>query len=184
MLERSWTRRTFLRTAVMAAPVVFGLFDRAELAARELPAGELSLYNTHTDEHLEVCYRDPAGRYDRHALAALDQALRCHYTGTSIRMDLGAIEFLNLVDKTLGDRHEIHIISGFRSPEYNRRLLRQGRRVVPHSLHLVGKAIDFRIPGIDLGRIRQTAVNLKAGGVGYYSRSGFVHIDSGRFRTW
>jgi uncharacterized protein YcbK (DUF882 family) len=184
MVDQLWTRRAFVRMSLVGAPAMLLLLDRGEPWGRELPAAELSLYNTHTDERLQVCYRDRARRYDRRALAALNHALRCHYTGAAIEMDLGAIEFLNLVDKTLGSGHEIHIISGFRSPEYNRTLLRQGRGVVRHSLHLVGKAIDFRIPGVDLRRVRRTAVDLGLGGVGYYPASGFVHIDSGRFRTW
>jgi uncharacterized protein YcbK (DUF882 family) len=184
MPDQTWTRRTFLRTWLIGAAALLAPLDRAELLARELPAGELSLYNTHTDERLDVCYRDRAGRYDRRGLEALDHVLRCHYSGESIRMDLAAIEFLNLVDKTLGRGHDIHIISGFRSPEYNRKLLRQGRGVASHSLHLRGKAIDFRISGVDLRRVRQTAVDLELGGVGFYPSSGFVHIDSGRLRTW
>jgi uncharacterized protein YcbK (DUF882 family) len=184
MLDLTLTRRWFLRASLLAGPALLALLDGAELMAGELPPGELSLYNTHTDERLEVCYRNPAGRYDGQALAALNRALRCHYTGDAIPMDLEAIEFLNLVDKALGRGHEIHIISGFRSPVYNRKLLRQGRGVVPHSLHLVGKAIDFRIPGVNLGTVRQTAVDLQLGGVGYYPTAAFVHIDSGRFRTW
>lgn len=84
----------------------------------------------------------------------------------------------------MGADNELHIISGFRSPEYNQLLIRKGRGVIRHSLHLEGKAIDFRIPGVDLGTVRRVALSLERGGVGYYPRSGFVHLDSGAFRFW
>lgn len=97
-------------------------------------------------------------------------------------MDIGVIEYLNAVDKRLGRNHEIHIISGYRSLEYNELLIRQGKAVAKHSLHLVGRAVDIRIPGVALPLVRQAALGLEYGGVGYYPRSGFIHLDSGRFR--
>ena len=99
-------------------------------------------------------------------------------------MDKRVIEFINTVDKQLGGGNEIHIISGFRSPEYNNLLIREGRNVVKNSLHLQGKAIDIHFPQIPLNKVRQAALKLRYGGVGYYPKSGFVHLDSGRFRFW
>jgi uncharacterized protein YcbK (DUF882 family) len=145
--------------------------------------GALRLYNIHTAERLQVTYRDASGRYDAGALRALNHLLRCHATGEVAEMDLAVIEFVNLVDQRLGRGHEFHIISGYRSSEYNARLLRRGG-VVRHSLHLVGRAIDIRIPGVDLRTVRQTALSLAYGGVGYYPRSSFVHLDSGPLRSW
>jgi uncharacterized protein YcbK (DUF882 family) len=110
--------------------------------------------------------------------------MRCHYTNQITVMDINAIEYLNLVDKKLGGGHEIHIISGYRSPTYNSLLAQNGRHVARHSLHRVGQAIDIAIPGIPLDKIRHTAVALQLGGVGYYPGAGFVHIDSGKIRTW
>jgi uncharacterized protein YcbK (DUF882 family) len=90
---------------------------RAEAAA--LPEGELSFYNVHTDERLRVRYRDERGRYDLSALDDLNHILRCHHTGEVAAMDPRVIEHLNLVQKTLGGEGEIHVISGYRSPDYN-----------------------------------------------------------------
>lgn len=149
-----------------------------------MPEGKLSLINIHTDEKLSVTYRNASGQYDTEALKALNWILRCHYSGQAMEMDTNAIEFVNLTDKRLGGNNEIHIISGYRSPEYNQLLIREGRHVVQNSLHLKGKAIDIRIPHVDLSKVRDVALDLKLGGVGYYRQSDFVHLDSGRFRTW
>ncbi|HZR45724.1 MAG TPA: DUF882 domain-containing protein, partial [Candidatus Manganitrophaceae bacterium] len=79
---------------------------------------------------------------------------------------------------------EIHVISGYRSPEYNALLIREGRGAAKKSLHLQGKAIDIRIPAVGLDILRKTALSLEYGGVGYYPQSGFVHLDSGAVRFW
>jgi len=146
--------------------------------------GSLSLYNTHTAERLSVTFRNTDGNYDIDALNAVNWILRCHFTNQQTVMDVNTIEFLNLVDNRLGGGNEIHIISGYRSPAYNSLLSNNGRHVAKQSLHLVGKALDISIPGTDLHTVRRTAVALKLGGVGYYPGAGFVHIDSGKFRTW
>ncbi len=146
--------------------------------------GRLALYNTHTRETLDVTFRDGSGRYDAAALAAIDRILRCHYTGLVAHMDVAALEFLNAVDRRLGGDREIHVISGFRSAQYNEWLIRHGHGVAPHSLHLVGKAIDVRFPGVPLAAVRDAARALRLGGVGYYPTSDFVHVDSGPLRYW
>jgi uncharacterized protein YcbK (DUF882 family) len=180
-----WTRRSFLKASLVSALALVGRPAWAqELTATSAPEGRLALYNTHTAERLEVTYRQPSGEYDVDALSALDQLLRCHYTNQVMKMDLGVIEFVNALDKRLGGDNEIHVISGFRSPEYNQLLRRKSRRVARHSLHQAGKAIDLRIPGVGLNVIRKTALDLRYGGVGYYPRRGFVHLDSGQFRYW
>lgn len=131
-----------------------------------------------------MTFRDGTGRYDARALAAIDHILRCHYSGLAARMDVGVLEFLNAVDRRLGGDREIHVISGFRSPEYNNWLIRHGHGVAQRSLHLVGKAIDVRFPGVPLGAVRDAARALGLGGVGYYPASDFVHVDSGPLRYW
>jgi uncharacterized protein YcbK (DUF882 family) len=154
--------------------------------AKSLPAenGALTLFNTHTNDRLSVNFRRPDGAYDLDALNALNWIMRCHFTNQITTMDVNAIEYLNLVDKRLGGGNEIHIISAYRSPTYNTLLLQNGRHVARHSLHRIGKAIDIAIPGIALDKVRHTAVALQLGGVGYYPGAGFVHIDSGKIRTW
>jgi uncharacterized protein YcbK (DUF882 family) len=186
VILKTISRRTLLKTAFAGA---LGLCARQAFpddrrTAGGLPEGRLSLYNIHTAEKLEVAYRDSRGCYDPDALDAMDRLLRCHYTQEVTRIDIQVIEYLNAVDKSLGGENRIHVISGFRSRAYNDLLLREGRSVAPQSLHLAGKAVDFRIPGVGLKTVRQTALDLKSGGVGFYPASGFVHIDCGRTRSW
>jgi uncharacterized protein YcbK (DUF882 family) len=149
-----------------------------------MPEGRLSLYNVHTREKLAVTYRKHGNEYDPEALKDLNWFLRCNYTNKKIDMDTNVIEYLNIVDNQFGGDNEIHIISGFRSLEYNSLLREEGRRVAHHSLHMLGKAIDFFIPRVSLKNLRMAALSLQYGGVGYYPQTGFVHIDSGNFRTW
>jgi uncharacterized protein YcbK (DUF882 family) len=183
MFFKMFTRRTFLHTA--AAGVV-ALGWKGLSFAKMLPPeeGSLSLYNTHTRERLSVVFRRPDGTYDTDALNAVNWIMRCHVTNQQTVMDVNAIEYLNLVDKKLGGGNEIHIISGYRTPSYNSFLKSKCGGVARHSLHLAGKAIDIAVPGVGLDKVRHAAVALRLGGVGYYPGDGFVHIDSGTFRTW
>ena len=180
---KEFTRRTFLHTAAVG---ILTLGWKGLSFAKTLPApeGSLSLYNTHTRERLSVVFRRPDGTYDPDALNALNWIMRCHVTNQQTVMDVNAIEYLNLVDKKLGGGNEIHIISGYRTASYNSFLKSKHGHVARHSLHLAGKAIDIAVPGIGLDTVRHTAVALRLGGVGYYPGDGFVHIDSGTFRTW
>ena len=186
MFDSFWSRRLFLKASLAGAFLLAGrktAFPKTAIDLR-LPEGKLSLFNTHSKERLTIDYRDPSGNYNPDALKSLNWILRCHYTGETADMDIRVIEHLNLVDKNLGGGNEFHIISGYRSPEYNGLLRREGHRVARHSLHMKGKAIDISIPGVGLDKLRRIALNLKYGGVGYYPGSGFVHLDSGVFRTW
>jgi uncharacterized protein YcbK (DUF882 family) len=183
--ERGWTRRTFLRAALIGAAVVGGrMILPPSVFARDLPEGRLTFVNLWTDERLDVTYRNDAGQYDWNALDDVNHILRCHVTGEMAAMDVRVIEHVNLVQKMLGGDREIQVVSGFRSPEYNARLVRSGRRAARHSLHMEGRAIDLRIADVHPKVIRQTALELAYGGVGYYPRSKFVHLDSGPFRHW
>jgi len=179
---RCCNRRFFLKASVVAFSSLFSRMSYSGI--RTLPEGKLTLLNIHTNDNLTIKYRNSYGQYDPGALKELNWVLRCHYTGRSIDMDKDVIEFVNLVDKKLGGNNEIIIISGYRSPEYNQLLISEGRHAVKNSLHLTGKAIDIRIPGVDLHKLRDEALNLKLGGVGYYRESNFVHLDCGRFRSW
>ncbi len=180
-----WERRVFLRASLTAAVLTLagGGPAWAALPQPELPPGRLKLLHLHTGERLNVTYRRE-DEYDPAGLAALNRLLRCHHTGTVTEIDVRTIELLGRIDRSLGGNREIHIVSGYRSPEYNELLLRLGRRVSPQSLHLQGQAIDFRIPGVGLERLRELAMALGEGGVGYYPRSQFIHIDCGPPRSW
>ena len=180
------TRRSFMAAALATASVLLlpAARGRAAAAPPGLVPGRLALYNIHTREATTVDYRNAAGRYDGKALERLNHVLRCHYTGEVAPIDLRVIEFLSALDQSLGGDREIHVISGFRSAAYNAWLVRHGSGVSPHSLHLVGRAIDVRFPGVALAEVRRTALELGGGGVGYYPASDFVHLDSGRVRSW
>jgi uncharacterized protein YcbK (DUF882 family) len=183
----SWTRRTLLKTSMAGVLCLGGKLFMPRLARAEaevLPEGELAFYNVHTDERLRVRYRDERGQYDLAALDDLNHLLRCHHTGEVATMDPRVIEHLNLVQKTLGGDGEIHVISGYRSPEYNAILVKRSRRAVRHSLHVEGQAVDFFIPGVRPREIRKVALKLQYGGVGYYPRADFIHLDCGPFRSW
>jgi uncharacterized protein YcbK (DUF882 family) len=94
------------------------------------------------------------------------------------------LEFINKIEKTVGQGKEVHILSGYRSPSYNKKLVLHEQGAVLNSLHTKGKAMDFSIPGVWLSSIQRAAKNLKLGGVGYYRSRGFIHIDTGRPRFW
>ena len=176
-------RRFFLKASFFAFSCLIAGPAFPDVIKR-LPEGRLRLFNLHTDDKLTVKYRNSSGQYDSTALQELNWVLRCPYTGQAIEMDTAMIEFVNLVDKRIGRHNEIQVISGYRSPEYNSLLLSEGRHVARGSLHMAGKAMDIRISGVDLRKIRDVALDMKLGGVGYYRDSNFVHLDSGRYRTW
>ena len=99
-------------------------------------------------------------------------------------MDLQLLEYVNRVEKMIGEGKEIRIFSAYRSPSYNNLLVRLGRGAVPKSLHTTGQAMDIAIPGVRLSQVRQAAQKLKLGGVGNYTRRGFIHLDTGPVRYW
>ncbi len=181
----AWTRRAFLQASLVGTLLLSGrLVGPQPVQARELPEGRITLVNVRTDERLEVTYRDEAGRYDLEALDDVNYLMRCHYSGEVGAIDVRVLEHVNLVQKKLGSKKDIHFISGFRSPEYNAILVRKGGHAARNSLHMQGQAIDLLIPGVHPKKLRQTALELRFGGVGFYQRSRFIHLDSGPFRFW
>jgi len=181
----NWTRRTLLKTASAGFAILsVRLATPSAVPAESLPEGRLSFYNVWTDERLAITYRNKAGEYDPAALDEINHVLRCHYTGEVAAIDVRVLEHVNLVQKKVGGNREIYVISGYRSPEYNAMLVRTGRRAAKNSLHVQGQAIDLQIAGVHPKMVRQAALALGYGGVGYYPRSKFVHLDSGPFRWW
>ena len=184
-LQWAQTRRTLLKTSFAGLALLSARVVLPSMAlARTLPEGRLSLYNVWTEERVDITYRNEAGDYDFAALDDVNHILRCHYTGEVAAIDVRVLEHVNLVHKKLGGNREIYVISGYRSPEYNAMLVRTGRRAVKNSLHVQGQAIDLQIAGVHPKMVRKAALELGYGGVGYYPRSKFVHLDSGPFRWW
>jgi uncharacterized protein YcbK (DUF882 family) len=148
------------------------------------PDRALSFYNTHTGESEAVEYCR-SGCLVPASLEKIDHILRDHRTGETKPIDARLLDLLHaLRGKTDADA-PFHIISGYRSPQTNASLRANGGGgVASHSLHLAGKAIDIRVPGVKLRDLYRAAVDLRGGGVGIYPESDFVHVDVGRVRTW
>jgi uncharacterized protein YcbK (DUF882 family) len=149
------------------------------------PTGNRSVgfFNTHTNEVLKATYwRD--GRYDTGALKDINYILRDFRTGDIFRMDTKLLDLLVELHRRTGSRKPFEIISGYRSPKTNAILASESGAVAKHSMHMQGKAIDIRLMDVALSELRTTAMGMKAGGVGYYTRSNFVHVDTGRVRYW
>ncbi len=183
--EELWSRRLFLKSSLVGMLILGSRLMFPESAsAHSLPEGRLRLYNTHTDERIRVTYRNQSGRYDREALKDINYFLRCHHSQKICQMDIQLLEYVNQLEKLVGRGQEIHIYSAYRSPSYNNLLVRLGRGAAPNSLHTVGQAVDLAIPGVRLSRIRRAAVKLQLGGVGYYGKRGFIHLDTGSVRYW
>jgi uncharacterized protein YcbK (DUF882 family) len=115
----------------------------------------------------------------------LNHFLRDHYTGEVGSMDPQLFDLLHRVRRALGSTAAFQVISGYRAPATNLRLrLTRGGGVARNSLHTEGRAIDVRLPGVALAELRDAALSLRAGGVGFYPREDFVHLDTGRVRHW
>ncbi len=151
------------------------------LAPRE---SRLLLYHTHTGQHLDVVYRRGAD-YLPDALARVDQFLRDHRTGDVHHYDPHLLDLLSDLETSVGrPLAEIYIICGYRSPWSNQFLRLHTSGVARNSLHMQAEAIDIRLPGTKTSTLRDAALALHRGGVGYYAKSDFIHVDLGRIRRW
>lgn len=176
-------RRSFLRHGVAAAATAVPALVVPGRALAAAPRA-LSMAHTHTGETIDIVYADAAG-YRAPALQALDHFLRDHYSGAVAPIDPALHDLLHALHAELGAREPFQVISGFRSPATNARLqATRGGGVATHSLHMEGRAIDVRLPGVALADLRDAALGLRRGGVGYYERAQFVHLDNGRVRRW
>jgi uncharacterized protein YcbK (DUF882 family) len=181
--ENNLNRRRFLKLGAIAA--LAGVFPRSALgsSAAALPERSLAFYNTHTGERLKTVYW-VQGNYISDSLGEIDHILRDHRTNEVLNIDTRLLDLLFALQNELDTSQPFHIISGYRSPQTNAFLHAHSSGVAENSLHLVGKAIDIRTPGRPLSMLRKAAVALNGGGVGYYPKSDFVHVDVGRVRYW
>jgi len=143
----------------------------------------LSLHSLNTGEKLKIDYWID-GRYEPEALSQLHVIMRDHRCDEVSEIDHGLYDLMHRLSSRLESGREIEIISGFRSPQSNAQMRRQSKGVAKKSYHMKGMAADIRIPGRSLGDVYRSAVALREGGVSYYSKSGFVHVDVGPVRTW
>ena len=143
----------------------------------------LGLVSTHTNETIVATYwRD--GVYDKGALKDINYALRDFRTGDVAPIDPRLLDLLVDLHRRTGSRKAFQVISGYRSPKTNAMLASANGGVAKRSLHMEAKAIDIRLYDVALSDLRQAALGMKAGGVGYYPKSDFVHVDTGRVRQW
>lgn len=183
--DKALSRRAFLMAGSAAAAIALNPFP-TWAAVRDLlnPVRKLTFYNIHTNEHLCVRYCIK-GKYDPKALNDVNFILRDYRTGEIIDIDPSLLDLLfEIAVKTRSPSATFEVISGYRSPATNTMLRKKSRGVASKSLHMVGKAIDIRLSGYNTRRLRETAVKLRAGGVGFYPKSDFVHVDVGRVRYW
>lgn len=144
----------------------------------------IRLFHTHTNERLDVVYRR-GNSYDHEALVTISHYLRDHRTGNVREYDPRVFDLLHDLTVALGRPDaEIDVVCGYRTPWSNEYLRTHGHGVARHSLHMQAMAIDIRMPGVSTAKLRDTALALHRGGVGYYSSSNFVHVDVGRVRRW
>lgn len=142
----------------------------------------LSLHNVHTGERLTETYW--RGGYQAESLARINHLLRDWRSGEVIEIDRNLLDLLHAVSQRLGTTETFDIISGYRSPKTNANLRKKSSGVAKNSFHTKGKAMDIHLPGQGLKGLRNAAWEMQAGGVGYYAKSGFVHVDTGRVRYW
>lgn len=143
----------------------------------------LEFLNLHTDESLGCCYW-ANGIYVPHSLSEINHILRDHRANEIYAMDPTLLDLLYVLREATGSQSPYHVISAYRSPQTNEKLRIRSNGVARRSLHMQGKAIDIRLPDIELSQLRDTAMALNAGGVGYYQQSNFLHIDIGQPRSW
>ena len=173
-------RRDFLKhVSVFAALGSLPGLGRAA-PQRERP---LRLYNTHTGATIRTTYWAD-GAFIAESMQDINKLLRDHRNNQIAVIDPKVVLLLDQVSSQVKPGSDIHIISGYRSPASNQLLADTTNGVAKHSMHLEGRAIDLRMPGVPLASLRQAALNVAGGGVGYYPDSQFVHIDTGRVRRW
>lgn len=175
-------RREFLK---LGGAAVVGLMipDWAYAKADAMMEKSLSFYNIHTGEQIKTTFWAD-GIYIPESLEEINRVLRDHRTGDVAQMDVQVLELLHTLQTKLESNKAFHVISGYRSEKTNAMLNKTTGGVAKKSMHMLGKAIDVNLPGTQLAMLRKAAMSAKAGGVGYYPSSNFVHVDTGRVRYW
>jgi uncharacterized protein YcbK (DUF882 family) len=147
------------------------------------PERRLCLLNLHTKEDINIAYWKN-GEYIPDALDQLNHIFRDHYNGQVKKIDPDLFDFLFAIQQKIQCIEPFHLISGYRSKMTNERLRKQNSNVSRKSFHIYGKAADIRLPDQKLKLLRSAAYKLKGGGVGYYPKSNFLHVDVGNVRFW
>lgn len=173
------------------APVVLSILASTLIAGLAAPVSrayiaeerQLSFYHTHTHERLQVTYAI-GDKYIDSALVEINEFLSDFRSGDKVDIDPELLDLIYDVRASLGSSGIFEVISAYRSPETNEMLRSKTNGVARNSQHMLGKAIDIRLRDIETIELRNAAISLQRGGVGYYKGSDFVHIDTGRVRRW
>lgn len=174
------SRRSFLGVAASAA-AAFAMPRRA--LAQSLTPRVLRFDHLHTGEKVAIEYWK-GGSYEAESLNTINHLLRDYATGDVHPIDPQLLDLLHDIAELVETRLPFEVISAYRSPATNAALRAHSTGVASNSLHLQGKAIDIRLPDIPLKRLQRAALDARGGGVGYYQTSNFIHLDTGRVRTW
>ena len=176
------TRRQFLRAGLGACALLAFPAAYANIISQRSEK-RLDMLNLHTGERVKATYW-VQGRYIPDALQSIDRVLRDHRSGEQHAIDPRLLDLMEYLRYRMGRVQPFHIISGYRSPATNAMLSANSNGVATKSLHMQGKAIDVRLPGVPLATLRKVAISLNVGGVGYYPKSDFIHLDTGTPRNW
>lgn len=181
MIQKNLSRRELIKFAALG----IGASCIPSLGSAQVITNPrtLALSNLHTGESLESQYFD-GRQYVKPELRRLDKLCRDHRRNEVYPMDKVLFDQIDEIQRLLGITSEVLIISGYRSPATNATLRSKSSGVAKKSFHMTGQAVDFRLDGVKLSHVREAAITLKAGGVGYYPSSNFVHIDTGHVRSW
>ncbi len=181
--ELTISRRRFLGLSAASCAAVMTTRAATALSYPSMAARELRLYNLHTFESLTAVYwRD--GTYLPEGLAQISYHLRDFRTGGIKPIDPTLLNILHQVTSSIEFDQPVNVISGYRTPATNAMLAARSDKVAPNSFHMRGQAIDIRLPGFATTGVRDIAMSISKGGVGYYPESDFIHLDTGPIRAW
>jgi uncharacterized protein YcbK (DUF882 family) len=177
-------RRRFIKMVIFSGLTAFVPFRALASIPDDNPQDRtLWLYNPVNEETLTATYWFN-GHYVPDALEKIDYIMRDHRTGEVKSIDLGLINLLHTIKIHIGLDEPFHVVSGYRCRKSNELLRKSGRNAARNSYHLKGQAADIRLPDGHLASLRKVATVIKGGGVGYYPRDNFVHVDVGPVRYW
>ncbi len=179
LAKQRFGRRSFLRYGLAS---LYAFSFPTSVFAKKSEHGSLTFFNTHTGERMKILYSP--GIYKGSVSSALQYFLRDFRTGDTHPIDPALLDSLWTIQKTCGSHSFYEVVSGYRSPQTNEFLRKHGDGVDPNSLHMQGRAIDVRLVGVKTARLREVAMAVHSGGVGFYPRSDFIHIDTGEKRHW
>ena len=179
-----FSRRNFLKLMARSGLLsCFPGFSFTVLDEIYLQEKSIALFNPRTKESFEgIYYRH--GDYDANALNIINHIMRDTRTDDVKKIDTNLLDLISSISIKLNSKEPFHVISGYRSPRTNNLLRKRGKGAAKNSYHLKGQAADIRLPGYKTSVLRKAAYELKSGGVGYYPKSGTVHIDIGPVRYW